>query len=95
MSKIKRARIESKTLGSRLSGLSILGFGASWKAPEPERDVVRSVINILEDKRALYVDYEFEIEDQVNQSLIEIRRILTDGALAGSAIPHRHLMRLG
>ena len=79
MSKIKRARIESKTLGSRLSGLSIFGFGASWKAPEPERDVVRSVINILEDKRALYVDYNLEVEDQVNQSLIEIRRTLTDG----------------
>ena len=79
MSKMKHARIEAKTLGSRLSGLSIMGFGASWKAPEPERDVVRSVINVLEDKRALYVDYDLEIREQVNQSLVEIRKILTDG----------------
>ena len=55
MSKIKRARIESQSLGSRLSGISIFGFGASWKAPEPERNVVRSVVSVLEDKRALYV----------------------------------------
>jgi hypothetical protein len=79
MSKIKRARIESKTLGSRLSGVSVLGFGASWKAPEPERDVVRSVIKVLEDKRALYVDYASEVQIEVNQSLLEIRKVLTDG----------------
>jgi hypothetical protein len=53
MSKIQRTRIESQSLGSRLSGLSILGFGASWKAPEPEMDVVRSVLTALDDKRVL------------------------------------------
>src|SRR5262249_39607100 len=79
MSRIKQARIKSQTLGSRLSGVSLFGFGASWKAPEPERDVVRSVINVLEDRRALYVDFELEIEDQVNDSLVQIRKVLTDG----------------
>jgi hypothetical protein len=79
MSRIKGAPIKWKNLASRLTGLSGFGFGASWKAPEPDRDVVRSVINVLEDKRSLYVDYDLEIRDQVNQSLVEIRKVLTDG----------------
>jgi hypothetical protein len=79
MSRIKRARIKSKTLGSRVTGLSAFGFGASWKAPEPERDVVQHIINVLEDKRALYVNRDREVRDHVNQSLCEIRNVLTDG----------------
>jgi hypothetical protein len=79
MGKVKQARILSKTLASRLSGVSALGFGASWNAPEPERDVVRSILNELEDRRVLYVDFEHEIQDHVTQSLVEIRKVLTDG----------------
>jgi hypothetical protein len=79
MSKIQPTRIESQSLASRLSGLSILGFGASWKAPESEREVVRSVLTALEDKRVLYEDYDFEIRTHVHQSLINIRAVLTDG----------------
>jgi hypothetical protein len=79
MSKIQRTRIESQSLGSRLSGISILGFGASWKPPEPERDVVRSILTVLEDKRVLYEDYNFENQGDVNQSLNNIRAVLTDG----------------
>jgi hypothetical protein len=79
LTKIQRTRIESQSLGSRLSGLSILGFGASWKPPEPERDVVRSILTALEDKRVLNEDYDFEIKDHVRQSLINIRAVLTDG----------------
>jgi len=79
ISKIQRTRIESQSLGSRLSGISILGFGASWKPPEPERDVVRSILTVLEDKRVLYEDYNFENQGDVNQSLINIRAVLTDG----------------
>jgi hypothetical protein len=79
MSRIERTRIKWKTLSSRLGGLSVFGVGASWKAPEPERDVVRSVINVLEDKRALYANDDSEVRDHVNQSLLEIRKVLTDG----------------
>jgi hypothetical protein len=79
MSKVKRARIAWKTLVSRLGGFSFFGFGASWKAPEPERDVVRSILNELEDRRVLYVNFEHENQGHVIQSLIEIRKVLTDG----------------
>lgn len=60
-----------------MGGVSIFGFGASWKAPELERDVVRGVITFLEDKRALYVPHDVEILDYVDQSLLQIREELT------------------
>jgi hypothetical protein len=50
----KRVKVRSQSLASRLAGVSALGFGISWKAPEPERVVVRDVITVLEDRRALY-----------------------------------------
>jgi hypothetical protein len=75
----KRATVQSKSLASRLAGVSILGFGASWKAPEPERVVVRDVITALEDKRALYGQAIWEEPSHVVQSLFKIRDELTSG----------------
>jgi hypothetical protein len=43
----KRARIQSQSLLSRLGGISLFGVGMSWKAPEPERVVVKDVITSL------------------------------------------------
>jgi Family of unknown function (DUF6650) len=77
--RIKRARVQSQSLASRLAGVSILGFGASWKAPEPERVVVRDVITALEDKRALYSQAVWEEPHHVVQSLLKIRDELTAG----------------
>src|SRR5262245_19773499 len=80
--KSPKKRIRSKTLGSRLTGLSIstpiFGAGVSWTAPKPERDIVRNVVNYLEDKRVLYINDEREIRDYVNRSLLEIRKVLMD-----------------
>jgi hypothetical protein len=75
----KRARVQSQSLASRLAGVSILGFGASWKAPEPERVVVRDVITMLEDRRALYSQAVWEEPSHVVQSLFKIRDELTSG----------------
>lgn len=75
----KRAKVQSQSLASRLAGVSILGFGASWKAPEPERVVVRDVITALEDKRALYSQAVWEEPGHVVQSLFKIRDELTSG----------------
>jgi len=75
----KRAKVQSQSLASRLAGVSILGFGASWKAPEPERVVVRDVITALEDKRALYSQAVWEEPSHVVQSLFKIRDELTSG----------------
>jgi hypothetical protein len=75
----KRAKVRSQSLASRLAGVSALGFGVSWKAPEPERVVVRDVITALEDKRALYSQAVWEEPHHVVQSLFKIRDELTDG----------------
>lgn len=75
----KRAKVRSQSLASRLAGVSMLGFGVSWKAPEPERVVVRDVITALEDKRALYSQAVWEEPAHVVQSLFTIRDELTNG----------------
>ena len=77
--RVKRAKIRSQSLASRIAGLSALGFGISWKAPEPERVVVRDVITALEDKRALYSQAVWEEPHHVVQSLFNIRDDLTAG----------------
>jgi len=75
----RRAVIRSQSLASRLTGLSALGFGANWVAPEPERVVVRDVITSLEDRRALYSQAVWEEPNHVIQSILKIREELTDG----------------
>lgn len=77
--RVKRAKVQSQSLASRLAGVSMLGFGMSWKAPEPERVVVRDVITALEDKRALYSQAVWEEPSHVVQSLFKIRDELTSG----------------
>lgn len=79
MSLAKRAKVRSQSLLSRLGGFSFFGVGMSWKAPEPERVVVRDVIIALEDKRALYSQAVWEEPSHVVQSLFKIRDELTSG----------------
>jgi hypothetical protein len=67
-----------RELTSRLTGVSIPVFGVSWTAPEPERKVVRDLLVFLEDRRALYNPYAFEIDTQVSDSVLEIRKELTE-----------------
>ncbi|MGY8666200.1 DUF6650 family protein [Bradyrhizobium sp. UFLA05-109] len=77
--KLKRAKVQSQSLLNRLGGVSAFGFGVSFKAPEPERQVVRDVITSLEDRRALYVGAVSEQPDHVIKSIIEMRHELTAG----------------
>ena len=55
-----------------------------WTPPEPQRKVVRELMTFLEDRRALYNDYAFDIEHEVVQSVFEIRREVNE-ALKGRA----------
>jgi len=45
--------------------------------PEPQRKVVRGLLAFLEDRRVLYNPYNIEIEREVSESVLEIRRELT------------------
>jgi hypothetical protein len=73
----------------------MLGFGASWRAPEPERVVVRDVITALEDKRALYSQAVWEEPSHVVQSLLKIRDELTNGLKrVGDSSPAKDAYRI-
>lgn len=92
--KPKRARVQSQSLLSRLGGFSAFGFGVSFKAPEPERMVVRDIITALEDRRALYLSAVCEQPDHVVQSILQIRQELTAGLKrVGDRSPARDAFR--
>ncbi len=92
--KLRRAKVRSQSLLSRLGGFSAFGFGVSFKAPEPERVVVRDVITALEDKRALYVGAVWEQPEHVVQSILQIRQELTAGLKrVGDASPAKDAFR--
>lgn len=78
----RRGTLKFKELAQRLTGVQIPIFGVSWSAPEPERKVMRGVLAFLEDRRALYNPYNIEIEREVSDSVLEIRRELTSALKA-------------
>lgn len=65
------------SLIKRINGLSTPVFGVQWTPKETERDIARKLLIFLEDRRALYNLFHWEITDQVNRSIIEIRTYLT------------------
>ena len=70
-------KIKFKELVSRLTGVSIPVFGVSWNPPEPERKIIRDVLVFLEDRRALYNPFAHELEHEVADSILDIRKELT------------------
>ncbi len=74
----KKKLLHFKELASRLNGVQVPIFGVQWVPTEPERKVVRDVLTFLEDRRVLYNPCAWELEDEVNQSVLRIREILTD-----------------
>jgi len=93
----KLPRYKFSEIASRFTGISIPVFGISWQPPEPERVIVRSLLVFLEDRRALYNPFAFEMEHQVTASVLEIRTMLTDAIQhlpeSSEAIPRIRAMR--
>lgn len=75
---LKRAKLKSKTLLSRLGGFSAFGFGVSLKLPEADRTIVRELLTVLEDRRALFVQAIWEQPTHVVQSVMQMRTELTN-----------------
>lgn len=90
-------KIFSKLRGTKLRGISIGGVGASWETPKDDKEIVRSVIHFLEDRRVLYRPEHLEVENHVIQSVIQIRQKLTEAISKlpenSRAIPHLKAMR--
>ena len=71
-------KITFKNIAKSLTGISTPVFGVSWKPPETDRDIVRKLVIFFEDRRALYNPYDMETPHWVIDSVLEIRRKLTE-----------------
>lgn len=71
-------KIKFGKIAKSLTGFSTPVFGISWNPPETDRAVVRKLITFLEDRRSLYNPYNIETPMFVDQSILEIRKELTD-----------------
>jgi hypothetical protein len=96
MRQMKKPRKQSmgyKEVLNRITGFSTPVFGISWKPRKPEVVTARRVLAFLEDRRVLYNPYHVEVADQCIQSVLEIRRFLTDvvGQLDGNSKLAEHL----
>jgi hypothetical protein len=77
---LKKAKLKSKSLLSRLTGVSlpIVGGGLSFKPVEADRTIVRELLTFLEDRRALFVGAIWEQPNHVVQSVQHMRSELTN-----------------
>jgi hypothetical protein len=63
---------------NRITGISCPVFGISWAPPVAETTVARRVVTFLEDRRVLYAPGEAEVPEHCVESVLNIRRHLTD-----------------
>jgi hypothetical protein len=76
---MRKARIKAASLAKRITSVGIPGFvNVGWKPLPDDRESLRKLIIVLEDKRALYIERDREIPDYVRMSLAEIRKAITD-----------------
>ncbi|RUW52216.1 hypothetical protein EOA32_13490 [Mesorhizobium sp. M1A.F.Ca.ET.072.01.1.1] len=62
---------------SSLTGIGFLSISGSWNPPIAQRTTILRLFNFLENRRVLYVPMHFEVPDQVDQSVSQIRNELT------------------
>ncbi|MCK4686800.1 MAG: hypothetical protein KAT66_01610 [Candidatus Lokiarchaeota archaeon] len=71
-------KIPFKKIAKSITGVSTPIFGLSWNPPETDRQIARKFILFLEDRRVLFYPYHMEIPYHVNESILEIRKYLTE-----------------
>jgi hypothetical protein len=71
-----------KEIANRMRGFSAgvgpISIGAQWEPSARERDIAQRVITFLEDRRVLFNPYYLEDGGHCVQSVLDIRRFLTD-----------------
>ncbi len=91
------AKTKFRQIAGRLNGISCPVFGVSWDPPTLDVDVAHRVIVFLEDRRVLYEPAEVEVADHCVESVLEIRRFLTEtigaGGIAEDLAGHLRAMR--
>jgi hypothetical protein len=63
---------------SRLTGFSTPIGGVSWQPGTPDVEVGRRVFDFLEDRRVLFTPAAAETPDYCVESVLQIRKFLTD-----------------
>lgn len=81
----------------RLTGISTPLVGVSWQASAAERDVAAQLLARLEDRRVLYSPSEAEVPHHCAQSVIDVRRGLSDAlaTLGGKGVLAEHIRAMG
>lgn len=74
----KSRRLSFREVAKRITGISTPLFGVSWNPPESSREIVRSLVAFLDDRRALYADFHMEYGPWVERSVLEMRAELTN-----------------
>lgn len=73
---------KTRSTGRRLSGasMSVVGVGAGMAvtAVTTDRDIVQALVTFLEDRRVLFNLEHLEVASQVDRSVLEIRKELTE-----------------
>jgi hypothetical protein len=62
----------------RLTGFSTPIAGVQWEHHDGDREVLRRVLNVLEDRRILFAQYGAEAEEHCVRSAMKVRPVLTD-----------------
>ncbi len=70
--------IPFRKLISQVNSISTPIGGISWEADKNEREVAQSVIFLLEDRRFLYSPFEYEDYGWVVDSVLELRKQLSE-----------------
>lgn len=77
----KPLRVRAKELRPRVSGFSIFPPNVEFELPEPgpdEREVIRSLLIYLEDRRVLFAPEAAEVPSHAIHSVNDLRAELTD-----------------
>lgn len=85
-----------KQWAGKLTGFSTPLLGASWQPTATERDVAAELLARFEDRRVLYNPSDAEVPDHCVQSVIELRRLLSDALvkLGGDGVLAEHIRAL-
>src|SRR5579885_330884 len=73
-----KPRLLFQEIVSRITGFSTPVFGIQWEPPQKEREIAKSVVTFLEDRRVLYNPTELELPQHCIASISEIRHFLTE-----------------
>lgn len=73
-----KPRLLFQDLASTITGFSTPVFGIQWTPPKREKEIAKSVVTFLEDRRVLYNSTELEVPLHCISSVIEIRHFLTE-----------------